>query len=131
VCVCARVRVLAGTFRVVGRPGRRHHRTRASLMLDVALILAPTRELCQQIEDQTKPLIMGLPIKTALVVGGLPLPNQIYRIRKGVGVRIISSPPIISRSFRGISQLIVETTDCDRYSGAADRSDGQRGRVRY
>ena len=49
----------------------------------LALILAPTRELCAQIESQAKELIFGLPIKTALVVGGLPLPPQMHRLRTG------------------------------------------------
>jgi ATP-dependent RNA helicase DDX59 len=30
-----------------------------------------------QIEDQIKPLSLGLPIRTALIVGGLPMPNQV------------------------------------------------------
>jgi superfamily II DNA/RNA helicase len=46
----------------------------------LALILAPTRELCMQIEDQIKPLSAGIPLKTALVVGGLPMPNQVTAI---------------------------------------------------
>jgi superfamily II DNA/RNA helicase len=52
-----------------------------------ALVLSPTHELCQQIEDQCKPLLTGLPLRTALVVGGRPLPNQVYRLKSGVGVR--------------------------------------------
>lgn len=57
----------------------------------LALILAPTRELCMQIEDQIKPLSLGLPIRTALVVGGLPMPNQVYRLRSNVQI-IVATP---------------------------------------
>ncbi|KAG9296284.1 hypothetical protein G9A89_014876 [Geosiphon pyriformis] len=52
-----------------------------------ALILAPTRELCAQLEQQAKLLIIGLPnMKTGLLVGGLPLPNQIHRLSQGVQI---------------------------------------------
>ncbi|KAJ0244690.1 DEAD-box ATP-dependent RNA helicase 41 [Hirschfeldia incana] len=58
----------------------------------LALVLAPTRELCVQVEDQAKMLGKGLPFfKTALVVGGDPMPGQLYRIQRGVEV-IIGTP---------------------------------------
>lgn len=57
----------------------------------LALILAPTRELCMQIEDQIKPLSQGLPIRTALVVGGLPMPNQVYRLKSSVQI-VVATP---------------------------------------
>ncbi|XP_077989149.1 putative ATP-dependent RNA helicase DDX59 [Glandiceps talaboti] len=51
----------------------------------LVLVLSPTRELCMQIEEQAKELMQGLPrMKTALLVGGLPMPPQLYRLRKGV-----------------------------------------------
>ncbi|XP_058524964.1 probable ATP-dependent RNA helicase DDX59 isoform X2 [Ochotona princeps] len=50
-----------------------------------ALILTPTRELAIQIEKQAKELMNGLPrMKTVLLVGGLPLPPQLYRLRQHV-----------------------------------------------
>lgn len=52
-----------------------------------ALILTPTRELAIQIERQAKELMRGLPrMKTVLLVGGLPLPPQLYRLRQHVKV---------------------------------------------
>ncbi|XP_006892154.1 PREDICTED: probable ATP-dependent RNA helicase DDX59 [Elephantulus edwardii] len=58
----------------------------------VALILTPTRELAIQIEKQAKELMSGLPrMKTVLLVGGLPLPPQLYRLRQHVKV-IIATP---------------------------------------
>lgn len=52
-----------------------------------ALILTPTRELAIQIERQAKELMSGLPrMKTVLLVGGLPLPPQLYRLRQHVKV---------------------------------------------
>ncbi|CAG8441554.1 16400_t:CDS:2 [Acaulospora morrowiae] len=56
-----------------------------------AVIMAPTRELCMQIEDQTKKLIKGLiNMRTALIVGGLPMPNQVHRLKKGVQIAIVT-----------------------------------------
>ncbi|XP_036926408.1 probable ATP-dependent RNA helicase DDX59 [Sturnira hondurensis] len=57
-----------------------------------ALILTPTRELAIQIERQAKELMRGLPrMKTALLVGGLPLPPQLHRLRQHVKV-VIATP---------------------------------------
>ncbi|XP_016067112.1 PREDICTED: probable ATP-dependent RNA helicase DDX59 isoform X2 [Miniopterus natalensis] len=57
-----------------------------------ALILTPTRELAIQIERQTKELMKGLPrMKTVLLVGGLPLPPQLYRLQQHVKV-VIATP---------------------------------------
>ncbi|CAG8564912.1 10583_t:CDS:1 [Paraglomus brasilianum] len=54
-----------------------------------ALVMAPTRELCSQIETQTKKMISGLTLmKTALLVGGLPLPNQAYRLKQGAQIAV-------------------------------------------
>jgi len=44
-----------------------------------------------QIEDQIKPLSLGLPVRTALVVGGLPMPNQIYRLKSDVQI-VVATP---------------------------------------
>eukprot|EP00002_Diphylleia_rotans_P035990 TRINITY_DN7894_c0_g1_i6.p1 TRINITY_DN7894_c0_g1~~TRINITY_DN7894_c0_g1_i6.p1 ORF type:complete len:479 (-),score=76.24 TRINITY_DN7894_c0_g1_i6:90-1526(-) len=55
------------------------------------LIIAPTRELGIQIEEKMKPLAQGFPVRTALLVGGLPTARQIFRIKRGVQV-IIGTP---------------------------------------
>lgn len=58
----------------------------------LGLILAPTRELCSQIEQIAKKLAMGLPhMKTALLIGGMPVPNQVYRLKQGVQI-LIATP---------------------------------------
>ncbi|XP_074858985.1 putative ATP-dependent RNA helicase DDX59 isoform X1 [Carettochelys insculpta] len=57
-----------------------------------ALILTPTRELAVQIERQAKELMVGLPnMRTVLLVGGLPLPPQLHRLKQTVKV-IIATP---------------------------------------
>lgn len=57
----------------------------------LAIVLAPTRELCIQVEEQAKLLGKGLPFKTALVVGGDTMAGQIYRIEQGVEL-IVGTP---------------------------------------
>lgn len=59
-----------------------------------ALILAPTRELAIQIEKQAKELMIGLPnMRTVLLVGGLPLPSQLHRLKQNVKVNHIMLCP--------------------------------------
>ncbi|KAK9519443.1 hypothetical protein VZT92_022172 [Zoarces viviparus] len=58
----------------------------------VALILTPTRELAIQIERQAKELVLGLPnMRTALLVGGMPLPQQLHRLKSSIKI-IIATP---------------------------------------
>lgn len=58
----------------------------------VAVILTPTRELAIQIEKQTKELVMGLPnMRTALLVGGMPLPPQLHRLKSSIKI-VIATP---------------------------------------
>ncbi|XP_077013463.1 putative ATP-dependent RNA helicase DDX59 [Tamandua tetradactyla] len=83
-----------------------------------ALILTPTRELAIQIERQAKELMSGLPrMKTVLLVGGLPLPPQLYRLRQRIKV-IIATPgrllDIIKQSaveLCGIKIVVVDEAD--------------------
>ncbi|XP_072276176.1 probable ATP-dependent RNA helicase DDX59 isoform X2 [Pyxicephalus adspersus] len=57
-----------------------------------ALILTPTRELSVQIEKQAQELMFKIPqMKTALLVGGMPLPPQIHRLKQKVQI-IIATP---------------------------------------
>ncbi|XP_029988960.1 putative ATP-dependent RNA helicase DDX59 [Sphaeramia orbicularis] len=58
----------------------------------VALIMTPTRELAIQIERQAKELVMGLPnMRTALLVGGMPLPPQLHRLKRSIKI-VIATP---------------------------------------
>lgn len=83
-----------------------------------AVILTPTRELAIQIEKQAKELMSGLPrMKTVLLVGGLPLPPQLYRLRQHVKV-IIATPgrllDIIKQNaveLSGIKIIVVDEAD--------------------
>ncbi|KAF3783489.1 DEAD-box ATP-dependent RNA helicase 41 [Nymphaea thermarum] len=61
----------------------------------LAIVLAPTRELCAQVEELAKVLGKGLPFKTALIVGGDPIAGQIYRIQQGIELIIATAGRLI------------------------------------
>lgn len=56
-----------------------------------ALILAPTRELAQQIEVEAKKFATPLGFKTAVIVGGHSIEEQAFQMRDGVDI-IIATP---------------------------------------
>ncbi|XP_011365563.1 probable ATP-dependent RNA helicase DDX59 [Pteropus vampyrus] len=83
-----------------------------------AVILTPTRELAIQIEGQAKELMKGLPgMKTALLVGGLPLPPQLHRLRQRVKVVIATPGRLLdilrqrSADLRGVRIVVVDEAD--------------------
>ncbi len=55
------------------------------------LILAPTRELAQQIDAEFKALAFWMQLFSACVVGGMPMGKQINEIRRGVSF-VIGTP---------------------------------------
>lgn len=85
----------------------------------LVLIITPTRELAMQLEEQIKLLVKGFyNYKTALIVGGEPIPSQIYRLKQGIQF-IISTPgrllDIIKQnpdiSLSNICNLIIDEID--------------------
>lgn len=56
-----------------------------------AIILAPTRELAQQIEEETKKFGTPLGIRTVVVVGGLSREDQGFQLRLGCEI-VIATP---------------------------------------
>lgn len=54
-----------------------------------AIILAPTRELAQQIEEETIKFGKPLGIRTVAVIGGISREDQGFRLRMGCEVGII------------------------------------------
>lgn len=56
-----------------------------------ALILAPTRELVNQIKENLAVLVDGTPFKVGLVVGGVSINPQISRVAKGTDI-IVATP---------------------------------------
>lgn len=94
----------------------------------LAMVLAPTRELCTQVEEQAKVLAKGLPFKTALVVGGDAMPQQVHRIKQGVEL-IIGTPgrliDLLSKhddlTLQGVCILALDEVDCLLESGFRDQ----------
>lgn len=56
-----------------------------------ALVLAPTRELAQQIEDEFRAFTFGMRLFSVAAVGGLPINKQIKEIELGVHI-VIGTP---------------------------------------
>ena len=56
-----------------------------------ALILAPTRELAKQIQEAIKIFVKGSPMKVGMVVGGLSINPQIYKMQKGMDI-LVATP---------------------------------------
>ncbi|XP_063796210.1 probable ATP-dependent RNA helicase DDX59 isoform X2 [Pseudophryne corroboree] len=80
-----------------------------------ALILTPTRELAVQIERQAQELMFKIPqMKTALLVGGMPLPPQLHRLKQSVQI-IIATPgrllEIIKQSSVNLGELKILIVD--------------------
>ncbi|KAH7639928.1 putative ATP-dependent RNA helicase DDX23 [Dermatophagoides farinae] len=56
-----------------------------------AIILAPTRELAQQIEEETMKFATALEIRTVTIIGGISREDQGFRVRMGVEI-VIATP---------------------------------------
>lgn len=93
----------------------------------LAMVLAPTRELCVQVEEQAKVLGKGLFFKTALVVGGDATASQVYRIQQGVEL-IVGTPgrliDILTKhdiELEDIFMLVLDEVDCMLQRGFRDQ----------
>lgn len=94
----------------------------------LAIVLAPTRELCLQVEEQAKVLGKGLPFKTALVVGGDPLAQQIYRIENGIELIVGTPGRLIDLLMKhnvdldDVSVFVLDEVDCLLERGFRDQA---------
>ncbi|MFM9370095.1 DEAD/DEAH box helicase [Streptomyces sp. Da 82-17] len=64
---------------------------RAEPKQPLALVLAPTRELAQQVGEALTPYAEALGLRLATVVGGLPIARQIAELRGGAEV-VVATP---------------------------------------
>jgi superfamily II DNA/RNA helicase len=84
-----------------------------------SIIFVPTRELGIQTEEVAKKLCAGVPfVRTALIVGGDPIPNQLFRLNKGVQIVIATPGRFLSilrdsrcPSMTAISSIVIEEVD--------------------
>lgn len=101
-----------------------------------AIILAPTRELAQQIEEETIKFGKPLGIRTVAVIGGISREDQGFRLRMGCEVRlrrcaalrcVAGAPPAPSMAqfTTGLRALLLPPTDRHRHSWAAHRRAGE------
>ncbi len=70
-----------------------------------SLILAPTRELANQICDSLRQQLDGTPIKIGLVVGGVGINPQIKRLERGIDILVATPGRLIDLMDRGAMQL--------------------------
>ena len=74
--------LLSAVLRMEGRPAPKTVR---------ALILAPTRELAKQIQDNLRGYADGTSVRIGLVVGGAGINPQIHRLQRGMDV-LVATP---------------------------------------
>jgi ATP-dependent RNA helicase RhlE len=77
--------------------------------MPLALVLAPTRELAVQIDENTREYGKHVGIRTCVVLGGVASGPQIQRLRKGVDVVIGTPGRLIDLFEQG--ELILEDVD--------------------
>lgn len=84
----------------------------------MGLILAPTRELAQQVDTAIRKLIQrGSGLRTALIIGGEPYPKQMSQLRANPRIIVGTPGRIIDHLERGslttatVSFLILDETD--------------------
>ena len=57
----------------------------------LAVVLAPTRELAQQVADSLDPYARSVGVRSAIVVGGMPIHRQARALRQGVHL-VVATP---------------------------------------
>lgn len=70
-----------------------------------ALIVAPTRELAQQIENEIKTLLKSTDLYTALVIGGTPMHRQTNQLRRRPNIVIGTPGRLLDHVKRGNIKL--------------------------
>lgn len=82
-----------------------------------ALILAPTRELALQISDSFKTYGKHLPLRTAVVFGGVGIEPQITTIRRGIDILVATPGRLIDLmerrvvTFQNLEILVLDEAD--------------------
>src|SRR4051794_7680240 len=78
------------------------------------LVLVPTRELAQQVQDNLAPLGQALGVYVTTVYGGAPMYRQIQQLRRGVDV-VVATPgrlqDLIGQGEADLSDVVVSVVD--------------------
>ncbi|MCX5013005.1 DEAD/DEAH box helicase [Streptomyces sp. NBC_00555] len=87
---------------------------RAEARQPLALVLVPTRELAQQVTDALTPYARALKLRTATVVGGMPIGRQAGALRGGAEV-VVATPgrlkDLIERGDCRLNQVAITVLD--------------------
>jgi ATP-dependent RNA helicase RhlE len=79
-----------------------------------ALILSPTRELVQQIEENIRALARFLPLRICTIYGGMSIDNQIRQLKTGMDI-IVATPgrliDLLNRKSLSLSNLEILVLD--------------------
>jgi ATP-dependent RNA helicase RhlE len=81
--------------RLMDRPGRPAPKSVK------ALVLAPTRELVNQIAESLRPMAKATPLKIATVVGGQSIARQIATLARGIDILVATPGRLIDLMDRG------------------------------
>ncbi len=69
------------------------------------LVVAPTRELAAQIHESVKAYGQNLPLRSAVIFGGVGMQPQIDRLRRGVDILIATPGRLLDHLQRGNARL--------------------------
>ncbi|ROQ60077.1 superfamily II DNA/RNA helicase [Streptomyces sp. 840.1] len=87
---------------------------RAEPRQPLALVLVPTRELAQQVSDALAPYARSVKLRTATVVGGMPIGRQANALRGGAEV-VVATPgrlkDLIDRGDCRLDQVAITVLD--------------------
>jgi ATP-dependent RNA helicase RhlE len=89
----------------------------APVPLTRALVLAPTRELAVQIEDQVQGLTYHTPVSSIAVYGGVPMDAQERALRAGVDIVVATPGRLMDHmrhgwtNFSGLEVLVLDEAD--------------------
>ncbi|WP_030718593.1 DEAD/DEAH box helicase [Streptomyces sp. NRRL F-2580] len=87
---------------------------RAEARQPLALVLVPTRELAQQVTDALAPYARAVKLRTATVVGGMPIGRQASALRGGAEV-VVATPgrlkDLIDRGDCRLNQVAITVLD--------------------
>lgn len=87
----------------------------------MALVLTPTRELAQQIDEVLTPLARAIGHESVVIAGGMPYAKQITAMRKAVAILVATPGRLIDLLNRGEVQLDnLEITVLDEADQMAD-----------
>jgi ATP-dependent RNA helicase RhlE len=79
-----------------------------------ALILTPTRELASQVEECVRELGKHLPLRSAVIFGGVNIKSQVKHLRKGVDI-IVATPgrllDLVQQKFVDLSHVEILVLD--------------------